>query len=264
MFMDDKMQNTGERLIPGDSDLPTFYEHTYRYAFACRLLKGLTILDIASGEGYGTDSLSKCAKSVIGIDVDLEAVNHAKEKYGLDYRVGNAERIPLENDSVDAIVSFETIEHLSDPRKFLEELFRVLKPGGHLVISTPNKKIYHADQPPNPFHVSELTYAEFHGLLSPLFVVKKTYGQIFSNDLPLNYACHESGIRGWIHRRLKNKFWPDLNTNFPEDLDRLVHQIPRLSKPMDELWNPYALRKINHANDQKSKYMIAVALKKRS
>ena len=260
-YMPQGIENTGERLIPGGSDLPTFYEHIYRYAFACKLLRGLEILDIASGEGYGTHALSKVAKSITGMDVDLETVRHAIEKYALDYRVGTAERIPIESAIFGAAVSFETIEHLSHPEKFLKELSRILKPGGRLVISTPNKDVYHHGQEANPFHISELTLAEFREILTPHFEIKEIYGQIYPDQPPLEKVLQPLGLKR-MTRWLKNRFWPDFNADRPVEVDRMLKRIPLLAQPLDGFWNPYALRKITDSDIQKPKYLVIVAVKK--
>src|ERR1019366_10458411 len=121
----------------------TFWEHVYRYAFACRFVRGKRVLDIACGEGYGAAALQKAgAAHVIGVDVSESICLHARSKYGLDARPGTAEQIPLADGSVDVIVSFETIENVPDTGRFLDECVRILVPGGRLIISTPNKGIY--------------------------------------------------------------------------------------------------------------------------
>src|ERR1017187_3861818 len=94
----DPMEYTDERMIPEYSDTQTFWDHIHRYRFASKWVKGKRVLDIASGEGYGTFGLlSAGAKSVIGVDIDEEACAHAARKYGIDARVGSAEDIPLES-----------------------------------------------------------------------------------------------------------------------------------------------------------------------
>src|ERR1700722_8417852 len=114
--------NGGERMVPESADTLTFWEHIYRYGFALHYVPGKRVLDIACGEGYGAASLQKAgAAQVIGVDVSESACSHARGKYGIDARVGSAEKIPLPDKSVDVVVSFETIEHVRDPGRFLDE-----------------------------------------------------------------------------------------------------------------------------------------------
>ncbi|HEX5424420.1 MAG TPA: class I SAM-dependent methyltransferase, partial [Candidatus Acidoferrales bacterium] len=166
------LEYTGERMVPEVADRFTFWEHVYRYAFACRFVPGKRVLDIACGEGYGTAALGRAgAQSVVGVDVSSEACIHAKARYAVDARLGDAESIPLPDASVDVVVSFETIEHVSSPPRFLAECARVLVRGGTLIVSTPNKDVYSAPgTAPNPFHCSEMTKREFLSALRERFV----------------------------------------------------------------------------------------------
>lgn len=157
-------------MIPDASDDNTFWEHIHRYRFACQFCQGKRVLDIACGEGYGSAALvASGAASVIGVDISPETVAHAKAKYGINAIVGSAEAIPIETGSVDLVVSFETIEHVPKPAKFVEEARRVLAPGGTLIISTPNVEVYGSGNEKNPFHCSEMSKEEFLALLNPKF-----------------------------------------------------------------------------------------------
>ena len=112
------MEYTGERMVPEGADAYTFWEHIYRYRFAAAWVEGKNVLDIACGEGYGTAAMLRSgAASVIGVDVSPEACEHAARRYGIKTRLGDAQNVPLENASVDTIISFETIEHVSRPEK---------------------------------------------------------------------------------------------------------------------------------------------------
>jgi SAM-dependent methyltransferase len=173
------MDDTGERMIPERSDADTFWEHIRRYQFAAQWTLGRRVLDIASGEGYGSYGLLRAgAAKVIGVDVDQAACAHASKKYDLDVRIGSAEAIPLETGSVDVIVSFETVEHVRNVELFIKESSRVLSPGGVLIISTPDKNWY---SPPgkeaNPFHCSEMTADEFRAILGKTFPQVTFFGQ---------------------------------------------------------------------------------------
>jgi 2-polyprenyl-3-methyl-5-hydroxy-6-metoxy-1,4-benzoquinol methylase len=175
------LAETGERLVPEASGAHTLWEHLHRYRYATGFVAGRDVLDIACGEGYGSAALQKAgAKSVIGVDIDAAVCAHAAAKYGIDARVGDAARIPLDDGAVDVVVSFETIEHVPEPATFLAECRRVLRPGGRLVISTPNKAPYNALGAPagNPFHCSELDETEFRGHLANGFEIESMLAQV--------------------------------------------------------------------------------------
>jgi ubiquinone/menaquinone biosynthesis C-methylase UbiE len=163
---------TGERLetfIHND----TMVEHLHRYAFAMNYAKGGTVLDIACGEGYGSHLLSKIAKKVIGVDIDTSTIKRARLKYkqeNLSFLTGSVTNIPIINDSIDIVISFETIEHLEQHDLMLKEISRVLKKNGLLIISTPDKNVYSSFiNYKNPFHVKELSKTEFTDLLRKHF-----------------------------------------------------------------------------------------------
>ncbi|MBE9014562.1 class I SAM-dependent methyltransferase, partial [Pseudanabaenaceae cyanobacterium LEGE 13415] len=151
------------------------HEHRHRYLFALQFCQGKRVLDIASGEGYGSALLATVAKEVTGVDIDDETISHSRIAYSapnLKFEVGDAMSIPLPDESVDIVVSFETIEHFEGHEKFLSEVRRVLAPGGMVIISSPIKEAYAANlEWKNPFHLKELTKNEFTALM----------GQHFSN-----------------------------------------------------------------------------------
>jgi SAM-dependent methyltransferase len=163
---------TGERLLTGEPDEVTL-EHLHRYALALDFCRGRRVLDIASGEGYGSNLLAGVAESVKGVDISAEAVEHARGKYrrpNLEFLRGAADDVPLPPGSVDTAVSFETIEHHDRHVEMLAELKRVLRPDGLLVISSPDK-LHYTDLRgvTNPFHVKELYREEFHALVGGHF-----------------------------------------------------------------------------------------------
>lgn len=164
-----KLNITGERFVTdwgGQIEL----EHYHRYLFAAEYCKGKVVLDIASGEGYGSFLLSQVADYVCGVDIDSQSVQFAKEKYSqgrLTFQAGSCEQIPFSDHYFDVIVSFETIEHIGKQQQvqFLKEIRRVLKPEGLLIMSSPEKEVYDFFSPNNPFHVHEITHDEFRGLI---------------------------------------------------------------------------------------------------
>lgn len=138
----DKLENDYERMVPEYHEGKLIYaEHVTRYLAAQSVVKDKVVLDIASGSGYGTKILAESAKFVYGVDVNEAAVNYSKKKYAsknIEYLVGDGESIPLKDNSVDVVITFETIEHIKNYSKFLDEVARVLKPDGLAIVSTPN------------------------------------------------------------------------------------------------------------------------------
>lgn len=180
---------TGERYVPfvhGDIEL----EHLHRYAFARDLAEQKDVLDIACGEGYGSYLLAAKARTVIGVDLSNEVIQHARLKYitpNLQFRQGDCTRIPLGDDTVDMVVSFETIEHHDQHHAMLTEIKRVLRPDGVLVISTPERGLVSKlIQKRNEFHVKELSLSEFTELLAhhfknnALFSQRVRYGSLMA------------------------------------------------------------------------------------
>jgi ubiquinone/menaquinone biosynthesis C-methylase UbiE len=171
---------TGERFTP-EVRGAILYEHWHRYAVVASRLRGLRVLDAACGEGYGSFLLAGAGARVTGIDISADAIAHARERYAradLAFKQGSVTKLPLENGSVDAVVSFETIEHLAEQRDMLAEFRRVLTPTGILVISSPNRPVYNeAGEVENHFHVGELDRAELKALLDPGFPQQAWYAQ---------------------------------------------------------------------------------------
>lgn len=178
---------TGERFVPGIEDKTLELEHIQRYLSIQKIVRGKKVLDAASGEGYGSDLLSQYAESVIGVDLDATAVTNAKEKYSyrenLEFKQGSIANLNMIADnSMDVVVSFETIEHVDEniQNAFLKEIKRILKHEGFLIMSTPNKEIY-SDMYNfhNEFHIKEFYKDEFLKFLNTEFKYVKLYNQYF-------------------------------------------------------------------------------------
>ena len=178
----DELDWTGERLVTSVHS-ETMIEHLQRYYFAQMYCNDKVVLDIASGEGYGSSILARVSKMVIGVDIDSSSVSHASSKYGneiVKFIVGSATQILIESHSVDVVVSFETIEHFEEHQVFMNEVLRVLKPQGMLIISSPDKHYYtEVTGFHNHHHVNELYEHEFVELLSSNFCKVTTFHQRF-------------------------------------------------------------------------------------
>jgi O-antigen biosynthesis protein len=174
------MQFTGERFIPNEQGKIRL-EHYHRYAVVQDIVKEKDVLDVACGEGYGSSFMADIARSVIGVDIADEAVQHASAAYkksNLTFRQGSAIALDFANASFDVVVSFETIEHLAEQAQMLAEIRRVLRPDGCLVISSPNRPIYSEESGEhNEFHVKELDFNEFDELLKTQFQTIHYFGQ---------------------------------------------------------------------------------------
>jgi SAM-dependent methyltransferase len=171
---------TGERFLPECAG-EMIYEHWHRYLIARNYVGGKRVLDVASGEGYGSHLLSKSAASVVGADISGNAVSHANKRYahdGLHYVAADCTQIPEPDASFDVIVSFETIEHMTEHEAFIREVDRLLAPGGLFIISSPNRPVY-SDKTgyKNEFHVKELDRAELKALLDPCFSEQTWFAQ---------------------------------------------------------------------------------------
>jgi SAM-dependent methyltransferase len=174
------LEFTGERFTP-ECVREIWYEHYHRYVFAREHVAGLKVLDAACGEGYGSYILASVAASVKGVDVSGQAIDHARTRYAagnLEFVVSDCLELPFGDDEVDCLVSFETLEHLEDHERLMTEFRRVLKPGGFLMISSPDKAIYTDKlQNRNEFHLRELYRDEFEGLLRAHFPAYRLWGQ---------------------------------------------------------------------------------------
>lgn len=173
-----KLEDTGERLIPeGHHQTLTYGEHLSRYLAVTELCKDKIVLDIASGTGYGTKLLAGYAKKVFGVDYNSDAIDYAMENYNasnIKYIVGDATSIPLPDESVELVVSLETIEHLTDQDKFISEVKRVIKPGGQFVVSTPNDDEFIEG---NEFHLHEFNLGGLQKLITKNFANHHFYYQ---------------------------------------------------------------------------------------
>ncbi len=174
---------TGERFVPGVPG-EIAHEHWHRYAFARRFVAGRRTLDVACGEGYGSALLASAAATVVGVDVAPEVVAHAAHRYrdraNLRFEAGSASRLPLADASVDAVVSFETIEHLprEDQPRMIAEIARVLVDDGLLILSAPNPVEYSQKRGyRNPFHIHEPDRAEIDEMLAQWFRVRRWHRQ---------------------------------------------------------------------------------------
>jgi SAM-dependent methyltransferase len=201
------LELTGERTLP---DVPAenywYRRHLAVYEWiAARVARGV-VLDMACGEGYGSDVLSRTAARVVGVDGNPEAHEHAKLRYtgpNLTFEWGAVETFG-EPASFDAVVFLQTIEHVIDPPAVLAHFRRILKPGGVAFVSTPNvlklAPAGHAKSD-NPWHLREYRAGEFAELCRGAFDNVEVLGLFHARKL----RVHELALAlGWdaVHARL--------------------------------------------------------------
>jgi ubiquinone/menaquinone biosynthesis C-methylase UbiE len=178
---------TGERAVEGKTPQGIMHSHILRYEFAARYCKGKKVLDCACGSGYGCLLLLKKggAASVEGWDISHEALDFARSRYkadGLTFSARDITSKEVGDHLFDLIVCFETIEHVQNPQKVLDNFASMLSTGGLLIISTPNRTlcspgIMPFEQPWNEFHIREFTKSEFSFLLKRNFKIVCWLGQ---------------------------------------------------------------------------------------
>jgi hypothetical protein len=194
------LELTGERTLP---DVPEenywFQRHLVVYEWIRRRVGGLRVIDMACGEGYGSDVLSRSAASVVGVDANPEAHEHAKARSTRPGLRFERNMIQLFAEPADAIVFLQTIEHVEDPGALLEHFKRI---SDVLYVSTPNVLTLApegAERSGNPWHVHEYRAAEFRALLGQHFSQVEMFGLFHARKLRL----HELAIR---HAR-----WDDIH-----------------------------------------------------
>jgi ubiquinone/menaquinone biosynthesis C-methylase UbiE len=217
-----------------DADVLLRMEHRHRYMWAAGYACG-DVCDLACGYGYGAEVLAanQLVNSYVGIDASAEAIVQANQRFAADarrYLVASATDIPLADQSIDTVVSLETLEHLLEPSLALMEFKRILRPEGVLVGSVPSK--YFDDRAEdvygkNPYHVTRFTYAELVKLLGKYFSTFRVYYSALEvvtriGTLVGGHPTHvettvairnraDDEVSGSFHFVASNRHWPDID-----------------------------------------------------
>ncbi|WP_019816258.1 class I SAM-dependent methyltransferase [Saccharomonospora saliphila] len=172
---------TGERTVPGvPEENYWFRRHEAAYLALLPYCDDAIVLEAGCGEGYGAALIAERAHRVLAVDYDTPTTEHAARCYpGLGVARTNLHSLPVATGVVDVVANFQVIEHLWDQERFLSECRRVLRPGGRLLVTTPNRLTFTPDSPTplNPFHTRELSPSELDTLLHDTgFVVESLSG----------------------------------------------------------------------------------------
>ena len=191
--------DTIQNCDPETSEPLIRHQHTTRYEFAAEQfahIRPTSLLDVGSGRGYGDAMLLAVTEFIVGLDYDLESLRHAAGRYAghrLHFMRGDAHSLPFADETFDAVVSIEVIEHVEHPEKMASEMARVLKPGGCLILSTPNRHFY-GDPMTIRQHLRHYYPEEVFALLQPLFAEVRLWGQFIGarhvrwSQCPMNRA----------------------------------------------------------------------------
>jgi len=182
------MAKLAEHFDPIGIDSYLAVQHIDRYRFAQKFIRpNDSVLDIACGSGYGTMMLLRAGGEVVGCDYDETLIGELRDRWKCDkFRYANALSLPFRDEYFDVVVSFETIEHLTDSQSFISEIRRVLKPGGIFICSTPN--ICYTAHP--ELHVKEYQPKEFFQLMKNNFSQVEKFGQYFRPSDRINDLYH--------------------------------------------------------------------------
>jgi 2-polyprenyl-3-methyl-5-hydroxy-6-metoxy-1,4-benzoquinol methylase len=197
---------TGERTLP---DVPEenywFRRHLAVYEWIAARVVGLRVIDMACGEGYGSDVLAGSAASVVGVDANPEAHEHARLRYTRENLRFERDLVESFPEQADAVVFLQTIEHLQDPGAVLAHFKSLAGEAGVVFVSTPNVLTLApkgAERSDNPWHVQEYRSAEFERLCGGTFANVEMYGLFHARKL----RAHALALKlGWdaIHPRLR-------------------------------------------------------------
>lgn len=214
------LRNEAERWLPGFLHERTEQSHLERYRLACNYTAGKKVLDVACGIGKGSNMMAQTggATFVNGFDIQPEALRYANWRNAapnLNFSVVNAETMDIV-DEYDLVVSFETIEHLPNYKKFLSNIKKSLKSGGYLLISTPLSAVPIDSSPANPYHIQEWGFASFQNVLKDLFFIENTFVQLYPT-VTIGQKSKKRSLITRLFNILKRELYPPTKINEPQE-----------------------------------------------
>ena len=180
------------RVTPPDDDdtresLLEYHRHLFAYEEAARrLVASSRVLEVGCGGGYGAQLMASRGFRVTAVDPSMQAVRYSATRYPtVRFAAASGTTLPFAEGAFDAVVSMQVIEHIDDARAYLRELRRIVRPGGQIVLTTPNRalRLFPLQRPWNPYHVREYSRRSLSAELSTVFADAQILGVYASPDL---------------------------------------------------------------------------------
>jgi len=186
--------------------------HVATYQFALPYVRGQRVLDLGCGSGYGTALAAGHSQLTVGVDIAGDAIQYAIAHYsrpGLSFlQVDNVERwaLPFSTGAFDVVLSFQVIEHLWQVASYLQEICRLLRPGGVLVLATPDRssRLFPFQKPWNVWHTYEFSADE----------LDRQLGKYFSEVQVLRMGAAQAVLQSEL-RRVQAMRWLTLPLTLP-------------------------------------------------
>lgn len=222
--MTTQLEPTGERVIEDAyhrsiGAFVIYTLHAASYRFAEQFCASRRVIDLGCGSGYGASRIAAIANSVEGVDISTEAISFAHARYAASNlrfsTIAPDGALPFPAGSFDVALSFQVIEHVVDEDLYLREASRVLKPGGVLLVITPDRqhRLFPGQKPWNRWHLREYSDVRLVGVVTREFVVEQSlkmgapwaiagvehrrYCWAKWATLPFTLACVPERMRRW-------------------------------------------------------------------
>lgn len=251
--MGEALPLTGERTVPGVArENYWFRRHEVVYEWLTRYMERRSadsgqpskIVDAGCGEGYGAQLLAGRGALCVAIDLDVMTINHVASRSrgyagGVRPVAANLDSLPLRTASVDLVVSLQVIEHLWDLPGFMAECRRVLRPGGELILSTPNRITFspglgRGERPTNPFHVEEFDAEQMGNLLTAAGMARPRLHGVWHGQRIAEWERQHGPLVAAQVAAIQATHWPPALDAFVSTVTTADFRIAPLAAAVDE------------------------------